>query len=88
MPPTAFALEDYAIMKSALVWALDKTLGAEATDEVKDAWSAAYDIVVNAMVEGMNSPEDDEIEPENDMKARLDATENAEDIEVLFKRRG
>jgi hypothetical protein len=40
------------------------------------------------MLEGMNSPEDDEIEPDNDMKARLDATEKAEDIEVLFKRRG
>ena len=80
--------EDYVIMKSALVWALDKTLGAEATDEVKGAWSAAYDIVVNAMEEGMNSPEDAETEPANEMKSRLDAAENAENIEVLFKRRG
>ena len=80
--------EDYAIMKSALVWALDKTLGAEATDEVKGAWSAAYDIVVNAMEEGMNSPEDDETEPANEMKSRLDAAEKGENIEVLFKRRG
>lgn len=81
-------MEDYAIMKSALLWALDKALGADATDEVKGAWSSAYDIVVNAMEEGMNSSEDDETEPENEMKSRLDAAENAQDIEVLFKRRG
>jgi hemoglobin-like flavoprotein len=80
--------EDYVIMKSALVWALEKTLGADATDEVKEAWGAAYDIVVNAMEEGMLSPEDDEVEPDNEMKSRLDAAANAEDIEVLFKRRG
>ena len=80
--------EDYAIMKSALVWALEKTLGAEATDDVKGAWSAAYDIVVNAMEKGMVSSEDDEAEPENEMKSRLDAAEDSEDIEVLFKRRG
>ncbi len=79
--------EDYAIMKSALVWALEKTLGADATDDVKDAWSAAYDIVVNAMEEGMLSEDDNETEPENEMTSRLDAAENAEDIEVLFKRR-
>ena len=54
----------------------------------KAAWGAAYDIVVNAMEEGMLSPEDDEIEPANEMKSRLDAAENVEDIEVLFKRRG
>jgi hemoglobin-like flavoprotein len=82
-------VEDYAIMKSALVWALDKTLGAEATPEVKEAWSAAYDVVVNAMVEGMTSPhDDDESEPADAMKSRLDATESADDLEVLFKRRG
>jgi len=82
-------IEDYAIMKSALVWALDKTLGAEATAEVKEAWSAAYDVVVNAMVEGMISPhDDDENEPADAMKSRLDATESADDMEVLFKRRG
>lgn len=80
--------EDYAIMKSALVWALDKTLGADATEDVKAAWSAAYDVVVNAMEEGMNSSEDEEIEPANAMKSRLDAADNAESLEILFKRRG
>lgn len=81
-------VEDYAIMKLALVWALDKTLGAEATDDVKEAWSAAYDIVVNSMEEGMLSSDDDETEPGNEMTSRLDAAENADDKEVLFKRRG
>lgn len=81
-------MEDYAIMKSALVWALDKTLGADATDEVKEAWSAAYDIVVNAMEEGMVSTEDEETEPTNDMQSRLDAADKTENTDVLFKRRG
>ncbi|MGB0087349.1 MAG: globin domain-containing protein [Rhodomicrobiaceae bacterium] len=78
-------MEDYATMKSALVWALEKTLGAECTDEVKDAWSTAYDIVVGAMEPGMTSPEDDENEPVDAMQSRLDATERGADISSLFK---
>lgn len=81
-------MEDYAIMKSALVWALDKTLGAEATAEVKEAWSAAYDVVVNAMEKGMLSEEDEESEPANELKSRLDAAETTQELGVLFKRRG
>jgi nitric oxide dioxygenase len=80
-------MEDYAIMKSALVWALAKTLGPDCTDEVKEAWSLAYDIVVNAMEEGMLSPEDEDDEPENSLQSRLDSTD-PDDMEVLFKRRG
>jgi nitric oxide dioxygenase len=81
-------LEDYAIMKSALVWALEKILAEECTDEVKEAWSSAYDIVVGAMQEGMMSPEDDETEPENQMQTRLNATEKAVDVSTLFKSSG
>jgi nitric oxide dioxygenase len=81
-------MEDYAIMKSALVWALEKTLGAECTDEVKDAWSTAYDIVVAAMREGMLSPEDEETEPENAMQSRLNAAEQEDHIVPLFKSGG
>jgi hemoglobin-like flavoprotein len=71
-------MEDYAVMKSALVWALEKTLGAECSPEIKDAWGCAYDIVVGSMREGMESPEDDESEPENAMQSRLDAADRRE----------
>lgn len=81
-------MEDYAIMKSALIWALEKTLGPECTPEVKDAWSSAYDIVVGAMQEGMLSPDDDEREPENAMQSRLDAVERREPSSSLFKSSG
>jgi len=80
-------VEDYAIMKSALVWALDKMLGAESTDDVKDAWGAAYDIVVNAMEVGMTSSEE-ETEPTNELTSRLDAAGKADELDILFKRRG
>ncbi len=78
-------MEDYATMKSALVWALEKTLGDDCTPEVKDAWSTAYDIVVGAMERGMLSPEDDDTEPENEMRSQLDATEEGQNISSLFK---
>jgi hemoglobin-like flavoprotein len=81
-------MEDYEIMKSALVWALEKTLGEECTDDVKDAWSTAYDVVVAAMQEGMLSPEDEETEPENAMQLRLDATDEEDQLAPLFKSGG
>jgi hemoglobin-like flavoprotein len=81
-------MEDYAIMKSALVWALEKTLGPDCTPEVKDAWGSAYDIVVGAMREGMLSPEDDETEPENAMQSRMQAADQREALDNLFKSGG
>lgn len=65
-------LEDYETMKSALLWAIEQTLGNECTGDVKQAWSQAYDLVAGAMREGMMSPEDDDTEPENAMKHRID----------------
>jgi len=81
-------MEDYETMKTALLWALEKTLGDECTDDVKDAWSAAYDVVVGAMQEGMLSPEDDDAEPENQMQTRLKATDDEDDVSALFKSSG
>ncbi len=72
-------VEDYETMRSALMWALEETLGAECTDDVKLAWGNAYDIVAKAMMEGMLSPEDDDNEPENAMKTRIDAETPIED---------
>lgn len=81
-------MEDYDVMKSALVWALEQTLLEECTAEVKDAWSTAYDVVVKAMQEGMLSPEDDENEPEDKMQSRLNSAEREEQAAAFFKRRG
>jgi nitric oxide dioxygenase len=66
-------LEDYETMKSALLWAIEQTLGNECTVDVKHAWSQAYDLVAGAMREGMLSPEDEDNEPENAMRHRIDS---------------
>jgi hemoglobin-like flavoprotein len=71
-------MEDFDRMKEALVWALGEVLGPELTPEVREAWSAAYDIVVRAMQIGMQSDGDDEKEPENNMQSRLNSTDNEE----------
>jgi len=66
-------LEDYDAMKSALLWAMEKTLGDDYTAEVAEAWSQAYDLIAGSMREGMLSPEDDDTEPENAMMKRIDS---------------
>lgn len=78
-------MEDYATMKSALMWALEKTLGDDCNEDVKVAWSTAYDVVVGAMREGMLSPEEDEREPENEMHSRLDSTDRSRETISLFR---
>lgn len=78
-------LEDYATVKSALLWALEKTLADECTTEVRDAWSLAYDIIAGAMREGMISPEDDDVEPENAMQRRIRAAEPIEETSPYLK---
>lgn len=41
--------EDYNTVASALLWTLDKGLGDEFSDEVKQAWTAAYGVLANTM---------------------------------------
>jgi nitric oxide dioxygenase len=78
-------MEDFDKMKEALVWALQHTLKDELTPDIVEAWSAAYDIVVRAMQSGMESGEDDEIEPESNMKLRLNDTESEEEGSNFLK---
>ncbi len=42
--------EHYATVGSALLWTLKKGLGADFTDEVRDAWAAAYGLLSAAMI--------------------------------------
>lgn len=76
-------LKDYETMKEALLWAVEQILGNECTHEVSMAWADAYDVVAGAMREGMLSPEDEDTEPENDMRLRLNAEKPMEDTMTL-----
>jgi hemoglobin-like flavoprotein len=78
-------MSDFDAMKEALVWALNQTLGDDATPEVQAAWVAAYDIVARAMQTGMESPEDREHEPENGMQNRLQEAERDENANAFLK---
>ncbi|MFL6245879.1 MAG: globin family protein [Thermoanaerobaculia bacterium] len=41
--------EHYDVVGTALLWTLAKGLGAAFTDEVRDAWTAAYTLLANTM---------------------------------------
>jgi hemoglobin-like flavoprotein len=72
-------MEDFDSMKQALVWALEQILKDDLTPDVQAAWIAAYDIIVRAMQTGMESPDEEEVEPEIDMQTRLQPGEDEED---------
>jgi hemoglobin-like flavoprotein len=46
-----YGVEDrhYAIVGSALLWTLEQGLGEEFTDELKQAWADAYELIASAM---------------------------------------
>lgn len=43
--------EHYATVGVALLWTIEKGLGAEFTPAVRDAWSATYSLLANTMIE-------------------------------------
>ncbi len=43
--------EHYATVGAALIWTLEQGLGEDFTDEVREAWIAAYTILANTMLE-------------------------------------
>jgi hemoglobin-like flavoprotein len=49
----AYDVEDghYAAVGEALLWTLNRLLGAEFTPEAKEAWAAAYDMIARVMQE-------------------------------------
>ena len=49
--------EHYVTVGAALLWTLEKGLGAEFTPEVRDAWTATYTLLANTMKSA--SPRDD-----------------------------
>ena len=42
--------EHYPVVGSALLWTLEKGLGADWTDDVADAWTTAYDTLSGFMI--------------------------------------
>lgn len=43
--------EHYALVGEALLWTLDQGLGADFTDDVRDAWATAYGLLAETMQE-------------------------------------
>ncbi|MCK5478874.1 MAG: hypothetical protein KAI44_08160, partial [Methylococcales bacterium] len=43
--------EHYDVVGSTLLWTLEQGLGADFTDEVKEAWTTAYGIIASTMIE-------------------------------------
>jgi hemoglobin-like flavoprotein len=50
--------ESYATVGQALLWTLDKGLGAEFTDEVKAAWTETYMTLSNVMLDAAHAATD------------------------------
>ena len=50
----SYDVEDdhYAIVGDALLWTINRVLGAEFTPEARDAWASAYDMISRVMQEG------------------------------------
>jgi hemoglobin-like flavoprotein len=46
--------QHYAQVGSALLWTLEKSLGAAFTPEVRDAWATAYIVLSTTMIEAAN----------------------------------
>ena len=46
--------QHYAPVGSALLWTLEKSLGAAFTPEVKDAWATAYIVLSTTMIDAAN----------------------------------
>ncbi|MBI5692781.1 MAG: hemin receptor [Verrucomicrobia bacterium] len=47
--------EHYATVGVALLWTLEKGLGPNFTPAVRDAWTSAYVLLANTMIEGQRS---------------------------------
>ena len=47
--------EHYGTVGTAFLWTLEKNLGPEFTPEVKSAWTSAYALLANTMLEGARS---------------------------------
>jgi nitric oxide dioxygenase len=47
--------EDYATVGAALLWTLEKGLGADFTPAVREAWTTTYSLLANTMLEAQRN---------------------------------
>jgi nitric oxide dioxygenase len=45
--------EHFDLVGGALLWTLEQGLGDQFTDDVREAWAAAYGVIASAMLTGM-----------------------------------
>lgn len=55
--------DHYATVGAALLWTLEKGLGADFTPEVKEAWTKTYTVLANTMIEAAQTATATEREP-------------------------
>lgn len=55
--------EDYANVGNALIWTLQQALGADWNNELKAAWTEAYMILAEAMINATNNSASPRVEP-------------------------
>lgn len=48
--------QDFVVVGEALLWTLERGLGSAFTSDVRDAWSAAYRVLADTMLDGMRQP--------------------------------
>lgn len=82
-----YGVEDwhYDVVGQALIWTLEQGLGDAFTDEVKDAWLAAYTLLAGVMIEAANEHRNEQQEEPTVME--LSTSENVEksthDFEII-----
>lgn len=79
-----FAVEDwhYDVVGQALIWTLEQGLGEAFTDEVKDAWVAAYTLLSGVMIEAANNYRNEHAEVQNsEAQASAQSTRDEEILE-------
>lgn len=82
-----YGVEDwhYDVVGQALIWTLEQGLGDAFTDEVKDAWLAAYTLLAGVMIEAANEHRNEQQEELAVME--LSTSENVEkstqDFEII-----
>jgi hemoglobin-like flavoprotein len=64
---TAYGIKDhdYDTVGAALLWTLDKNLGAQFTPDVKDAWATVYGVLATTMREAAANSRNGSISPTN-----------------------
>ena len=82
-----YGVEDwhYDVVGQALIWTLEQGLGDAFTDDVRDAWLAAYTLLASVMIEAANQNRDEQQEEvtEMDLNTSESAEKPAQDFDII-----